>query len=220
MEPIYLNSIDDVIAPGTPQELSAIQDVLQKVQRSQEGWQLADSLLENVDQHVQFFGALTFTVKLNSDWHSIPEDDIFILRDRLIAWLLKFVSNGSSQLVIRKLCSTLVVFFIRFPEAWPHLIRHIICCLYLGRVGTLVEFQALPKSREILQSVSSVGKLAALWFTTILVEEVGKIDCRINNSHYHQNIQSNLDEAVYLIGSTIKLQNGPETKDLSLWTAY
>jgi hypothetical protein len=40
--------------------------VLQKVQKSPEGWQLAESLLSNPDEKIKFFGALTFIVKLNT----------------------------------------------------------------------------------------------------------------------------------------------------------
>ena len=53
--------------PGSPQVIVAIQDQLQQLQRSAEGWQLADALLGSDDANVRFFGALTFTVKLNND---------------------------------------------------------------------------------------------------------------------------------------------------------
>jgi hypothetical protein len=42
---------------------------LQRLQRSPEGWQLADALLSSEEERVRFFGALTFTVKLNADWY-------------------------------------------------------------------------------------------------------------------------------------------------------
>src|SRR5205814_299355 len=54
--------------PGHPQHLYKIQEALHRLQRSPEGWQLADALLRSDDEKVRFFGALTFTVKLNSDW--------------------------------------------------------------------------------------------------------------------------------------------------------
>ena len=44
-----------------------INDQLQLLQRSPAGWQLADELLGSDDANVQFFAALTFTVKLNND---------------------------------------------------------------------------------------------------------------------------------------------------------
>ena len=54
--------------PGLPQEITKIQDTLQKLQRSQQGWQFADALLRSQDEKVRFFGALTFTIKINQDW--------------------------------------------------------------------------------------------------------------------------------------------------------
>lgn len=53
--------------PGNPQVITSIQDQLQTLQRSSDGWQLADALLGYEDVNVRFFGALTFTVKLNND---------------------------------------------------------------------------------------------------------------------------------------------------------
>ncbi|KAK4992049.1 member of the karyopherin-beta [Elasticomyces elasticus] len=47
--------------------VTRIQDRLQALQRSPDGWQLGDALLGSDDPNVRFFGALTFTVKLNND---------------------------------------------------------------------------------------------------------------------------------------------------------
>ena len=54
--------------PGLPQKIARIQVILQKLQRSQDGWQFADALLQSQDDKVRFFGALTFTIKINHDW--------------------------------------------------------------------------------------------------------------------------------------------------------
>jgi len=53
--------------PGNAAVIVPIQDQLQALQRSNDGWQLADALLADDDINVRFFGALTFTVKLNND---------------------------------------------------------------------------------------------------------------------------------------------------------
>lgn len=53
--------------PGPPLVISQIDSQLKQVQLSREGWQVADSLLGSDDPNVRFFGALTFTVKLNND---------------------------------------------------------------------------------------------------------------------------------------------------------
>lgn len=195
--------------PGPPEELSTLQDVLQQVQRSPYGWQLADSLLECKEQHVQFFGALTFTVKLNSDWKSISEDDATVLCRRLVDWLVKLVDQESAPMVIKKLCSTLVGFFIRFTEFWPHCIRHLVCCFATGRVRPAEEFAGAPLSSVLLRTIGPGAKQAVLWFAAILVEEVGKIDVRnIENHQYHLKIQSNAEEAIDLMRNAIEMPNG------------
>ena len=64
--------VQKLYQPGSPQEVARIQDALQKLQRSQQGWQLADALLQSQDEKVRFFGALTFTIKINQDWQEYP----------------------------------------------------------------------------------------------------------------------------------------------------
>lgn len=67
--PVFSSNDDQLIQelyrPGA--QISKIQEMLQRLQRSTAGWQLGSDLLRSNDEKVQFFGALTFTVKLNSD---------------------------------------------------------------------------------------------------------------------------------------------------------
>lgn len=58
--------------PAPPEAISKIQDVLHRLQKSSEGWQLARSLLDNGDDKVKFFGALTLIVKLNTEKYAVP----------------------------------------------------------------------------------------------------------------------------------------------------
>jgi len=53
--------------PGHPKLITSINDNLQQLQRSQDGWQLADELLGSEDPTVRFYAALTFTIKLNNE---------------------------------------------------------------------------------------------------------------------------------------------------------
>jgi hypothetical protein len=56
--------------PGPSQDITKIQSQLQKWQRSEAGWEVAERLLGSLDPNVRFFGALTITVKLNLDWYA------------------------------------------------------------------------------------------------------------------------------------------------------
>ena len=57
--------------PGHPTEIKGIEEHLQTIQRSPQGWQLGDLLLQSHDQKVRFFGALTFTIKIKFDWYDV-----------------------------------------------------------------------------------------------------------------------------------------------------
>lgn len=57
---------------GSPQLITGIDERLKQLQRSSEGWQIADALLASDDPQVRFFGALTFQVKLNNDGSVAP----------------------------------------------------------------------------------------------------------------------------------------------------
>ena len=64
----YLQLVQRLYLPGSAQEIPQIQEILQKLQRSSTGWQMADGLLQSQDANVRFFGALTLTIKINKDW--------------------------------------------------------------------------------------------------------------------------------------------------------
>ena len=68
--------VQKLYQPGSPQDIARIQDALQKLQRSQQGWQFADALLRSHDDKVRFFGALTFTIKINQDWQGVSAFEI------------------------------------------------------------------------------------------------------------------------------------------------
>ena len=59
--------IKTLYKPGPPAEIEHINNQLVSLQLSQDGWKLADALMTSDDANVRFFGALTFTVKLNND---------------------------------------------------------------------------------------------------------------------------------------------------------
>jgi hypothetical protein len=55
--------------PNPPELVSHAQTVLHRIQRSPQGWKVAQDLLARPDDKVKFFGALTLIVKLNTERH-------------------------------------------------------------------------------------------------------------------------------------------------------
>lgn len=196
---IYLQLITQLYSPGAPEKVASIQETLQRLQRSPEGWQLATSLLGHGDEQVRFFAALTFTVKLNTDAYvsplhviktnltstrkSLSEQDAQALLQTLMGWLIRCLNGSESALVVRKLCSTLVAYFLQFSSSWEKCVKHMMLCLCANEA---LPYAALENSRETVamaeniassKANGSVPKAVALfWFAATLVEEVGKTD--------------------------------------------
>lgn len=53
--------------PNPPEIIAKIQEVLHRLQRSPEGWQLAQSLIAHREDNIRFYAALTLIIKLNRD---------------------------------------------------------------------------------------------------------------------------------------------------------
>jgi len=59
--------VKSVDGRGPPKKINETEATLRVLQRSEHGWEMANALLSSSDDYVRFFGALTFTVKLNAD---------------------------------------------------------------------------------------------------------------------------------------------------------
>ncbi|KAK0099684.1 hypothetical protein ONS95_013423 [Cadophora gregata] len=214
--PTSLREVESLItqlySPGAPERVANIQETLQRLQRSPEGWQLATSLLGHGDEQVRFFAALTFTVKLNTDAKSLSDEDAQALLQTLIGWLIRCLNGSESALVVRKLCSTLVAYFLQFSSSWERCIKHLMLCLCSNEA---LPYAALESSQETVAAMvdnvsnsktgSPVPKPVALfWFAATLVEEVGKTDSNSMKQHkFHLSVVPNVDDIVPLISKYI-----------------
>lgn len=187
----------ELYQPGSPQRIAQIQQALHTVQKSPEGWQLANSLLQSEDELVQFFGALTFTIKLNTDSYdfhiitclplvqilsnifcrkSLDENEAESVLSQILSWLVIGIQRGCTPLVIRKLCSTLVVYFLHFSASWPLPVKHLVLCLCAREYVSQNDIADSPPVQQLASQLSPAEALTALWFTQTLAEEVGKTD--------------------------------------------
>lgn len=164
-------------SPASPEVIARTQDVLQRLQRSPAGWQFAHGMLERDNDQVKFFGALTIIIKLNTESSSLAEDDAKQLLQSLIDWFVRSLSDGSMALVIRKLASALVTFFVHFSHLWPNCVHHLLYCLDIGHAVPRDESKNAPPS-DLISSLSESSFLAAIWFITALVEDVARLDMK------------------------------------------
>ena len=172
--------VNALYKPGA--DVSRINAVLTRYQRSPQGWQFADQLLESQDEKVRFFGALTFTIKINTDWSSLSPEDAGALRQRLLTWLVRLVQTGDGPVVIRKVCSALVAQFLKSTTPWDRCLRHLLCCFAAGTVVGVEETRQFHPTNDTFLKLSILELKTSLWFMTALLEEVGKTSSKASQT--------------------------------------
>ena len=93
----------------------------------------------------------------------------------MIQHLLRLTQH-SGTLALKKLCSALVVFFLRFPSIWRLCIRHLVTCFSHGVVVPLESIDQSPEISEFPVWLGADEIIIILWFSTTLIDEVGKVD--------------------------------------------
>lgn len=63
-----VSQLYDPANAGNPTKINFIQEHLQALQKGPHAWLIANDLLGSDNPGLRFFGALTFTVKINHDW--------------------------------------------------------------------------------------------------------------------------------------------------------
>ncbi|EHL01671.1 hypothetical protein M7I_2305 [Glarea lozoyensis 74030] len=96
---------------------------------------------------------------------SLGEEDVQALLTTLINWLIRCLEISEGQLVLRKLCSTLV-----------NCIKHLIYCVSVGSALPYESSQDAPDVQSMIQQLPDRKAVAIFWFASTLVEEVGKTD--------------------------------------------
>lgn len=79
-------------------------------------------------------------------------------------------------MVIRKLCSTLVVYFLQFSASWSLPVKHLVLCLCADQFVATTDVKNAPEVQQLVSQLTPQKVLAALWFVTTLAEEVSKTD--------------------------------------------
>ncbi|KAI2630597.1 ARM repeat-containing protein [Hypoxylon sp. NC1633] len=190
--------VHELYRPNRPETISRIQDILQGVQKSPEGWQIAQGLSARPGDNVKFFAALTYTIKLNTE--NLPDEGAVSVLRRLISWLITALRDGTGRFVLTKLCNTLVTHFIHYSHTWPRCVRHLSHCL---QTRTSVPFgHALdnPPIENLVQSLDVNDVFAMVWFTQYLANEIGRIDTKSTKYiSLHERLLSNAGDSVLFI---------------------
>ncbi|KAI0476988.1 armadillo-type protein [Xylaria cf. heliscus] len=199
--------INELYKPNPPETISQIQEALQRLQKSPQGWQLAQSLLARPGDNIKFFGALTIIVKLNTE--SLSDDDALSVLQNLITWLVHSLSDGSGPIVIRKLCSALVAYYIHYSHTWSKCIRHLIHSLDRNAAVPIDEVEASLPLEQVIRDLETQKFLAASWFASALAEETEKVDNKSTKYiSLHERVLENSNDVAALMASALMPTDG------------
>ncbi|KAI9882710.1 MAG: hypothetical protein M1823_005545 [Watsoniomyces obsoletus] len=198
--------INKLYLPGSPAEVSKIQETLQSMQRSPEGWQMADRLLQSEDKQARFFGALTFTVKLNTDWETLDDEGRQEVLQRLLDHFVRLTFEDDAPLVLKKLCSALVMFFLRFPLVWSQCVMDVLLLVCKEWIPPAERDDDLLQMMDDLTMWVEHWQLEiVLWFCSTLAEEVGKTDAEsINHREYREVMTINVRVVARLLDRALR----------------
>ncbi|KAI0976037.1 armadillo-type protein [Xylaria arbuscula] len=199
--------INELYKPNPPETISQIQEALQRLQKSPQGWQLAQSLLGRPGDNIKFFGALTIIVKLNTE--RLSDDDALSVLQNLITWLIYSLNDGSGPIVIRKLCSALVTYYIHYSHTWSKCVRHLIYSLDRNAAMPIGELEDALPLEQVIGQLDTQKFLAASWFSAALAEEIEKVDTK--SAKYvslHGRVLDNANDCAALMASALVPTNG------------
>ncbi|KAK9495647.1 armadillo-type protein [Lipomyces doorenjongii] len=136
-------------------------------------------MLSSANPNVRFFGALTYTVKLNSDWQSIPPESVSQLLLQLLNWFLTL--GHGPRYITQKLAATLLLALIKFSESsgsiWPYPIQDVVISVVRNTptvgTGESIDDEAF---QSMVQSLDAHGLSIVLLLCTTFAEEISRAD--------------------------------------------
>lgn len=138
---------------GKPQVINELQRQIQHLQKQPLAWQTGLDLLNQQDPLLQFYGALTLSLKVDADW---DQDEVGKDRERtsqlvelLVSNFVRLANNAAPIFVIIKLSAALAAVFTKPEAAWAHPPRHVLACAIAGHYMPQNE---APRIEDVLAS--------------------------------------------------------------------
>ncbi|KAL3471404.1 armadillo-type protein [Aspergillus californicus] len=194
-----VSQLYDPANTGNPTKIKVIQEHLQNFQKGPHAWLIANSLIVDESTDLRFFGALTFTVKVNHDWHTLSNDDAQELVGRLIDHYVFLVNGGEAPLVIRKLASTLATIFLKVDAPWTRAVLSLGASLANGKNIREQECVSIDLQHAILPAMSERQVVSLLYFSNTLAEEISRLSQESRKSRDVQRISDNVRDAFRLM---------------------
>lgn len=222
--------LSDPSTSSDPQQLHQVQLTFQQLQKSPNGWNIANQLLLQHDLNCKFFGALTYTVNLNLHINSLKSKESESESDhnnnsdntdgatldsitiKLLNHFLNLIFNDSttssnSMFVIRKIMSNFAFIYLNNYNNWTNPILTTIGLihnkelLYSNELLKISKINNDNEIKNILQNFNDVNLIKILLILSqIIVEEIMKKE--INNIDKF-NLHKSVHENLYPLTETI-----------------
>lgn len=177
---------------NNPGDINKIQNELQELQRSEDGYQLAGMLMREKSRNCQFFGALTYAVVINSMGPRLNEDRLNALVGELEDQLCRIINEGAleaSMVIVRKLLSNLSLIFIHNYQEYINPLESLLRRL-CGTENISQVIERLPDSHLLILLILS----------SIIVEDISKQE---RASDIHTVVQDHLYKDLTVIYSYV-----------------
>lgn len=187
--------VKSIYDPGQAKKISQNEATLRVLQRSPQGWELADALLKSEDEQVRFFGALTLTVKLNADSSELTEEHSEQLLSTLIRHL---VSRPTSSIATRKVSSTLAQYFTKPISVWTQCVRSLVVSFAVQQPVLDDGLDTHPSTWDLLPQLPDEQMLVLLDFAMGLADEAKKLS-NVPNRKPHERMIGNVEAVEVLL---------------------
>ncbi|PYH88187.1 hypothetical protein BO71DRAFT_488962 [Aspergillus ellipticus CBS 707.79] len=194
-----VSQLYDPANTGNPAKIKVIQELLQTLQKGPQAWLVANHLLGDESTDLRFFGALTFTVKINNDWQNLSPEEGKELLAQLIHHYVFLVDGGERPMVIRKLASSLATIFLKPNAPWTRALCNLAASLADGK--HLAEERCLPLDLrlDVLPALSERQLTCLLYFANILAEEINRWTSEQRRTREDHDIEPNVRDAFEII---------------------
>ncbi|PWY75182.1 importin 13 [Aspergillus heteromorphus CBS 117.55] len=184
---------------GNPAKIKVIQEQLQSLQKSPQAWQIANDLLTDANTDLRFFGALTFTVKINNDWQNLSPEDGQELLGRLIDHFVFLVNAGERPFVIRKLASSLATIFLKPNAPWTRAVSNLTASLANGKHVPEEQSNPLSLRTDVLPALSERQLTCLLYFVNTLAEDINRWSAEPRRVKEERDFSPNVQDAFELV---------------------
>ncbi|KAF9894044.1 hypothetical protein FE257_009016 [Aspergillus nanangensis] len=215
-----VSQLYDPANTGNPAKIKAIQEHLQILQKSPHAWLIANDLLGDDSTGSRFFGALTFTVKINQDWQQLSEIEAKELLSRLVDHYILLVNAGEQPLVIRKLATSLATIFLKRKSPWIRALWNLAASFANGSYLDEDQCPSVDLQTAILPALTERQVITLLYFSNVLAEEINRWDLDSRRNADSNRISDNTKDAFSLVEAGFQLRDSISTSELASATNY